>query len=207
MNIFDIKAKGFDTDERIERAKFFADEIRLHIKDGASKTAMEYGCGTGLVGIRLFGDFKSVLFVDSSIGMIEQVKQKLIGINKPAEFAICRDFLIDCPNDLNADYIFTALTLHHIKNTKAILSHFFNVLNAGGHLLVIDINTDDGGFHADSPFFDGHHGFSQDALAGLVSEIGFANVNAKTFYRGSKKANGTDKPYSVFILDAAKRTE
>ena len=78
MNIFDLRAKDFDTDARIERSKIFADEIRLHINNGNNKSAMEYGCGTGLAGFQLLNDFESVLFADSSLGMVEQVKQKLI---------------------------------------------------------------------------------------------------------------------------------
>ncbi len=49
----------FDTDRRIERSTKIADEIRARIVDGRNKTAMDYGCGTGLVGLRLVNDFTS----------------------------------------------------------------------------------------------------------------------------------------------------
>ena len=75
MEDFNLMAIDFDNDNRMERAKVIADEIRLHLTNGHKKTALEYGCGTGLVGFNLIDEFNKVYFVDSSIGMIEQVKQ------------------------------------------------------------------------------------------------------------------------------------
>ncbi|MCL2508420.1 MAG: methyltransferase [Oscillospiraceae bacterium] len=202
MEYFDLMAKEYDTDVRIKRAKAIADEIRLHIAGGQIKTALEYGCGTGLAGFQLLNDFDSILFADSSPEMIEQVKQKLLVLKKSTETAICCDFMTDSPQDLSVDCIFSVLVLHHIKDTKTILSRLYSALRDGGQLLMIDINTDDGGFHANHPGFDGHNGFDQSALIDLAVEAGFRKAEAKTFYHGSKTAGEEEKPYSLFILDA-----
>ena len=42
MEDFNLMAKDFDTIRRVERAKIVADEIRLHIFDGHTKSALEY---------------------------------------------------------------------------------------------------------------------------------------------------------------------
>jgi len=69
---------------------------------------------------------------------------------------------------------------------------------------MVDINTDDGSFHAKYPDFDGHHGFDQTNLASLAIEVGFKKIDIKTFYHGDKTVNGKTNPYSLFILDAVK---
>jgi len=204
MENFDTMAKDFDTDRRAKRAEVISDEIRSHIIDGHTKTALEYGCGTGLVGCRLINDFNSILFVDSSPEMIDQVKQKLLHLKRPAETAICGDFITEPPQNLSVDYVFSSLALHHIKDTKTILSRLYSVLRSGGHLLIVDINTDDGSFHAQYPDFDGHNGFDQSFLIDLAVKTRFREADAKTFYNGSKTFNGKDSAYSLFILDAMK---
>jgi len=206
MEDFNQMATNFDTGRRIERAKAISNEIRLHISDGQAKSAMEYGCGTGLVGFQLINDLNSLIFVDSSPAMIEQVKEKLQCLNKSTNNAICQDFIVDTPLDIGIDYIFSSLVLHHIKDTEAILSCMYNMLNNNGHLLIVDINTDDGSFHVKYPGFDGHNGFNQPALVALATDIGFKNVSIKTFYHGNKIINSETKPYSLFILDAVKKT-
>ena len=128
MANFDEIAEGYDTDRRIKRSKAIADEIRLHAGsclNGHKKIALEYGCGTGLVGLNLINDFDSIIFVDSSVKMIEQVKQKLLNLGITSSYAICCDFLTDMPKDFKVDYIFTSLVLHHIKDVKLILSRFY----------------------------------------------------------------------------------
>ena len=38
---------------------------------------VDLGCGTGLIGLKLFEDMDSIIFVDRSQKMLEQVKLKL----------------------------------------------------------------------------------------------------------------------------------
>jgi len=204
MENFDKMAKNYDTEKRADRAKVISEQIRLHISGGQEKSAIEYGCGTGLVGIELIDDFSRVLFVDSSPEMIEQVKQKLIALDKSVDFAICHDFMSDVPLNIRVDYVFSSLVLHHIKDTKIILSRLHSVLNDEGRLLIVDLDAEDGSFHAKYPDFDGFNGFDQSSLAEMAAEAGFREVRIETFYRGSKIVSGEDKPYSLFILDAVR---
>lgn len=204
MEDFNAMANGFDTDRRISRAIAIADELRSHLVDGRKKSAIEYGCGTGLVGMRLLGDLGSVLFVDSSPAMIQQVRRKLRQSNNLNGASRCCDFLLDLPHGLNADYIFTSLVLHHIADTEAILSRFYALLREGGHLLVVDLDLDDGSFHAKYPDFDGHNGFDQQALLHIAAKAGFKNTRCDTFYHDKKTVRGKEAPYSLFILDAEK---
>ena len=202
MNNFDLLAKEYDTERRIKRAKVFADELRLYITDGYNKTAIEYGCGTGLVGFNLINDFRSVIFVDSSVQMIEQVNQKLLSIGNTSGSAICCDFITDTQNELKADYIFTSLVLHHIEDTKAILSRFYYILNDKGRLLIIDKmgkNLGNGILLASAQDPDEYDGFDQFALAEVTRELGFMNVETKSLNYDNMDGN------RFFIFSAIKK--
>jgi ubiquinone/menaquinone biosynthesis C-methylase UbiE len=204
MTNFDLIAENYDTDARTERAKAVADEIRKHVIDGKNKSAIEFGCGTGLVGLELLDSFDSIIFMDSSAGMIKQVEQKLLNMNTEKSQAICCDLTEGVPDNLSADYIFSSLVLHHIVDTKAILTRLFSLLNKDGHLLIIDLNIEDGSFHSNHNNYDGHNGFEQPILKELVLKVGFKKAEIQTFYHGKKFVNENAIPYSLFILDAVK---
>ncbi|MHC1695451.1 MAG: class I SAM-dependent methyltransferase [Eubacteriales bacterium] len=204
MNSFDAAAKDWETEKRRIRALAVADKIRSHIKDTGAKTALEYGCGTGLVGFSLMDMFETLYFCDSSCGMIEQVGQKLTEMGLPSERALCLDFMTSELPELRFDCIFLSLALHHIKDTRGILSRFYALLNEGGRLIVVDIDTDDGSFHEEFVGFDGHNGYDQSELCGTTRQVGFAEVSIETFYRDIKKGKENDTPYSLFIMEAVK---
>lgn len=75
---FEMIANIYDTSERIQIAKVSSDAIREYLVDAKSKNAIDFGCGTGLVGMNLLNDFNSMLFLDTSQNMINQIKQKMM---------------------------------------------------------------------------------------------------------------------------------
>ena len=197
MENFDLMAKDYDTSKRAARATAIADEIRRHI--GAGKgTAIEFGCGTGLVGLQLAADFDSLLLLDASIEMVRKVDAKLTAVNCPAVSAICHNLLEDVPAHLSADYVFSSLALHHIMDTEDVFRRFHRVLNDGGRLLIVDVDEEDGSFHAKYPDFEGHNGFAHRALANIAQNAGFREVKIETFYHDSKVFMGKENPYSLF---------
>ena len=204
MENFDLMAPSFDTDLRIERARAIARKIRTRIDGGHNKRALEFGCGTGLVGFELEDAFEHLLFVDSSPGMIEQLHKKLNGGEHPACQALCSDFTKSIPDDIRVDFVFSSMVLHHVKDVEAILRNLFHLLNEGGRLLIVDLDTDDGSFHAKDPDFDGHNGFEHQALICMAEKAGFNKVVCETFYYDKKKLEGREAPYSLFLLDAEK---
>lgn len=67
---FDNYAKNWDTDLRINRAKIIAKEIQNVIGCKKDCTAMEFGCGTGLISFNLVNWFKNITLIDSSKNII-----------------------------------------------------------------------------------------------------------------------------------------
>lgn len=195
--IFDSMANVYDTTERIQIAKLSSDAIRESLIDGKEKQAIDFGCGTGLVGMNLLNEFKSILFFDSSQNMIDQIKKKIMEYDIENAHTVCFDLEKEKSYAFHADYIFMAQVLLHIKEPDFVLSRLFEILNPGGHLLIVDFNKNE-----DIISDLVHNGFDQNELTELLKNIGFQKIQTKTFYTGSKIFMNKDA--SMFILDALK---
>ncbi|MEK4029321.1 class I SAM-dependent methyltransferase [Pseudobacillus sp. FSL P4-0506] len=194
---FEMIANKYDTPERIEIAKVCSDAIRNYLVDAKSKNAIDFGCGTGLVGMNLLNEFHSILFLDTSQNMINQIKQKITDFNIQNADTLCFDIEKERPSDLHADYIFMAQVLLHIPDVEFVLSRLFDVLNEGGHLLIVDFNINE---KVVSDIV--HNGFNPEELTDMMTKIGYRDIQFKTFYTGSKLFMGQDA--SMFILDSKK---
>ncbi|TCP52576.1 ubiquinone/menaquinone biosynthesis C-methylase UbiE [Tumebacillus sp. BK434] len=196
-DIFEMMAKRYDTSERVHIAKVASDAIREYVVDAKDKNAIDFGCGTGLVGVNLLDDFNSILFLDTSQNMINEMNQKITEFEIRNAETLCFDFEKEGRSDLHADYIFMAQVLLHIDHIEVVLSRLYEVLNAGGHLLIVDFNKNEN-VASDKV----HNGFDQENLIELMSKIGYREIQSKTIYSGSKIFMNHDA--SLFVLDARK---
>jgi ubiquinone/menaquinone biosynthesis C-methylase UbiE len=194
---FEMIANIYDTSERIQIAKVSSDAIREYLVDAKSKNAIDFGCGTGLVGMNLLSDFNSILFLDTSQNMINQIKQKISDFNIKNVDTLCFDFEKECLSDLHVDYIFMAQVLLHINDVELVLSRLYDILNIGGHLLIVDFNKNE---EIVSDIV--HNGFDLKNLTDIMAKIGYRDIQSKTFYAGSKIFMNHDA--SLFILDSQK---
>lgn len=194
---FDSIANQYDTDERVRIANIISEAIRAQILNCKDKAMIDFGCGTGLIGIDLLDEFHEVLFVDAASNMIDQVKLKIERNQIQNAKALFVDLSKEIPADLRADYIVVSQVLLHIKNTEEILSTLFNMLNSEGHLIIIDFDKN-GEVTSDLV----HNGFNQKELIDTVKSIGFQHAESRSFYHGEKIFMNKDA--SLFILDAIK---
>ncbi|MCA0756320.1 class I SAM-dependent methyltransferase [Paenibacillus sp. N4] len=194
---FEMIANIYDTPERIHIANVSSDAIRKYLVDTKGKHAIDFGCGTGLVGMNLLNEFHSMLFLDTSPNMIDQIKRKISDSHIQNAETLCFDFEKEGLSDLRADYIFMAQVLLHIPDVEFVLSRLFDVLNVGGHLLIADFNKNET-IVSDLV----HNGFNQAELTERMTNIGYRDIQSETFYTGSKIFMGQDA--SMFILDSRK---
>lgn len=190
-------AARYDREDRVAQAQIIVRAMRRELLDTAGKTAMDFGCGTGLIGLGLIDLFASVLFVDTSPEMIEQVQTKLEAGQIGSAAALCRDLLADPPAEPMVDVIITAQVLLHIPDTRLVLERLYDSLHPGGQLFIADFDKNEQ-VSSDKV----HNGFDQNELIALAKEIGFAAARSHTFYRGEKIFMNTDA--SMFLLIAQK---
>lgn len=201
---FDNYAKTWDTDKRIERAKIIANEIASSIEINKNCSAMEFGCGTGLVSFNLYDKFKSITLVDSSKGMIDILKAKIDSYKVDNMVPYLLDITAESSLNMKFDVIYNSMVLHHISNTEDIIKNFYNLLNKDGYLCIVDLDKEDGSFHKNYPDFDGHNGFNQEELKSILVNAGFEDVEVKTFYYDEKLIDDEKVNYSLFLIKGRK---
>lgn len=201
---FDNYAENWDTDIRISRAKIIAEEIHNILGGKKSCTAMEFGCGTGLISFNLIDSFKSTTLIDSSKNMIDILRDKIEKhhINKMKTYKL--DITDNKKIGSKYDVIYNSMVLHHILDIENIIKIFYELLNNKGELCIVDLNEEDGKFHKKELEFKGHNGFSQTKLKNVLIDAGFKDVKIQTFFYGEKMMEGEKISYSLFIVKAKK---
>ncbi len=200
---FDQYALQWDSERRIQRAKCIAEEMTKKFKQKTYKKALEFGCGTALVGFNLKDRFENLLLIDSSAGMVEIANHKIINSEASHVHAIQMD-LLDEKIEENFQMIFSSMVFHHINDTDKILSKLYAILEPEGEICIVDIDEEDGHFHDDYPGFDGHNGFNHESLKAKFESAGFKNIKMENFYHDFKQSKDKAIPYSLFILWATK---
>ncbi len=196
---FDLKAKTWDTEDRILRAEEISKEIIKDLDLPKESKVMEFGCGTGLISFNYKKLFDDITLIDSSQGMIDVVNEKIEKLQASNMKAFCMDFTKGERPLEKFDFIYNSMILHHIPDTKSIVFDFYKRLNKKGLLSIVDLDTEDGSFHSNDNF-NGHKGFSQEELTNLLMETGFEIIESKSFY----KINKNDKKYTLFVIKAIK---
>ena len=205
MTEFDEKAKDWDTPESRERAEKIADAIRSQVPLSPKMSAFEYGCGTGLLSFALREKIGPITLADNSDGMLEVLRDKIRTASaddmKPVKLNLSTDPLPDARYDL----VYTMMTLHHIPDTRQILSQFYALLNPGGYLCVADLDKEDGSFHGHD-VDDVHRGFDRKELAEIAKEVGFTQIDFSTAYKMEREVDesGETKIFPIFLMVAQK---
>lgn len=202
---FDDRAQSWDADvSKVERAQAFASKIIKFVKLERSFTAMEYGCGTGLLSIQLRDKFAEIFLVDTSAGMLSVLKQKI----EEGGIANFRPTLVDLqqlPAPIGSfDVIFTMMTLHHVADIPSLLAAFWQNMAPGGYLCISDLVSEDGSFHANDPAFDGHHGFERAFIGSALVAAGFTVEQYEVYFTLSKMVKNQKRDYPLFCVIAQK---
>ncbi len=207
MTNFDERAKDWDSDpKKIERARTVAEAIRNTILVTPQMSALEYGCGTGLLSFALQSDLGQITLADTSQGMLDVLGEKISTAGVTNMHPTRLDLTADSPlPSQRFDITYSLMTLHHIEKPKDILKKFHALLSPSGILCIADLDKEDGTFHTDGTT-DVHKGFERTELQTWAEETGFTDVKFSTVCEIKKKINEVEKTFPVFLLTARKTT-
>ena len=119
---FDARARTWDDDPmKAARAQAVADAIRRSIPNLADMHGLEFGCGTGLLSFALQAHLKQIVLADSSPGMLEVLREKIVAAHIANMTPIQLDLTSDPLPEQRFDLIYSLMTLHHIPDTEAVL--------------------------------------------------------------------------------------
>jgi ubiquinone/menaquinone biosynthesis C-methylase UbiE len=200
---FDNKAREWDSNPVfLDRANKIAEAIRAAGPRSTSMTALDYGCGTGLLSFPFKDELGRITLKDTSTGMLDVLREKIAAQGVTNMIVRQTDLTCDPLPDERYDLIYSSMTLHHIPNTNHILEVFHNLLNPGGVLCIADLDKEDGSFHGEG--FDVHHGFERGDLEARTRTAGFAEVGFSTVFEIVKQQENGDRAYPVFLMAARK---
>jgi 2-polyprenyl-3-methyl-5-hydroxy-6-metoxy-1,4-benzoquinol methylase len=202
-NDFDTKANTWDADPaKVDRARRVAEAIAREVPDLETRSVLDYGAGTGLLGFQLLPRAARITFADVSKGMLAVVEEKIARTTGRNVDAVLLDLTRDPPPPTRFGLVCTLMALHHVPDVDAILKAFHSTLEPGGVLCIADLDLEDGSFHG--PGFEVHPGFDRHALEEKVLAAGFGPVRFSTPCDVRKEVGGKIRTYPIFLAVAAR---
>lgn len=203
---FDREAAKWDTNPgRVKLAHDVAAAIVREVELSRDMEALDFGCGTGLLTLKLQPLVKSITGVDSSLGMLGALQNKIelqALENVHTRFA---DFEKGEHAEGSYDLIVSSMTLHHVPDTAAVFKEWFSLLRPGGQVCFADLDSEDGSFHSDKTGVF-HFGFDREQLKQLLRDAGFGDARDTTATTMSREVAGQGiREFPVFLITATRR--
>jgi cyclopropane fatty-acyl-phospholipid synthase-like methyltransferase len=202
---FDKEAATWDDKPaRIKLTDEIMAAVAARISLDKSMNVLDFGCGTGLLTLRMAPFVGTVTGVDASPGMLEVLKAKIAreGI------ANVRALLLDLVGGDSLDdcyhLIVSAMTFHHLANMAPVLGKLHACLKPGGYLCIVDLDPDGGRFHDDAAGVF-HAGFEREAMRNAFGEAGFHDIRDLTAAEVVKPDRlGEMSRFTVFLVTGRK---
>ncbi|EPZ50066.1 methyltransferase domain protein [Bacteriovorax sp. BAL6_X] len=192
MSHFNHAANTWDSEDKISLMQTLAEKTRDRLKLSSKVDLLDFGCGTGLFCLEFIDDAKSITGVDTSTGMLEVFDKKT------AVYDHIKSINTDLENEeLNEkfDLIISSMTFHHLNSPEKMTLKLAGMLNEGGKMAIVDLESEDGSFHPDPKGMGvKHFGFSNEEI---VSWADKANLNVKIETINSRTKNGRE--YNQFL--------
>ncbi len=190
--------------KRVKLAHDVAEAMIRVLQPEQSMEALDFGCGTGLVTLRLQPLVRSITGVDSSPEMLAVLQDKVKRQGLTNVHTRLADFDKGEVPEGRFDLLVSSMTLHHVPDTAALLRLWFDLLVPGGLLGVADLDTEDGSFHGDNTGVF-HLGFDRARIKKLLEDTGFHQVQATTAAAMKKEiAGGGEREFTVFLVTGRK---
>lgn len=195
---FDARAASWDQEpRRLKLAGEVLAAMRAEVPMAADHDVLDFGSGTGLIGLALAPLVRSVICVDSSQGMRDILTAKAAALpNARVLEALPRPEQV-APG---LQRIVSSMTLHHVADVPGLLRSLLGLLAPGGQLCVADLDPDAGLFHPEAHGVE-HEGFERQALADMFRAAGYAGVRhrqAASIRRPGR--DGIERSFSVFLM-------
>ena len=198
---FDKEAAIWDqTPGRVKLADDVADTIIREIKPTGNMDVLDFGCGTGLVTLRLQPFVRTITGADSSKGMLGVLQDK---VNRFGLKNVKTQFVDFEKGGLVAGkfhVVVSSMTLHHIHDPAPLFRQLRDSLYPGGTLCISDLDKEDGSFHGDKTGVL-HFGFERSHLKGLLEKAGFQEVRDVTAAAVVKEIETKgERTFTVFLI-------
>jgi cyclopropane fatty-acyl-phospholipid synthase-like methyltransferase len=198
---FDKEARQWDANTgRVKLAGDAAAAIMGELELSREMNVLDFGCGTGLVTLRLQPFVKTITGADSSKGMLDVLEEKV----RERGLTNVRTRLVDFEKgeriDGAYDLVVSTMVLHHVPDTAALFRQWHELLLPGGLVAAADLDAEDGSFHGDNTGVF-HLGFDRERLTQLLRKTGFHDIRTVTAATMTRDIDEKGKrEFPVFLL-------
>jgi ubiquinone/menaquinone biosynthesis C-methylase UbiE len=199
-----IAAQWDESPMRANMAKTIADAIIAAVPIAPHWHALEYGCGTGLVGLRVLPHVGQLLATDLSPGMLAVLSEKAQAAGLKNISTQVLDLTSTPPPPQRFDLIFSSMALHHIPDVAALVRAFHTMLVPGGWVALADLDAEDGSFHAPDVPGVAHHGFERKVVEEWLRAAGFSSIDFRTAHTVEREREGAQRLYPIFLATACR---
>jgi cyclopropane fatty-acyl-phospholipid synthase-like methyltransferase len=197
-DLFADKAATYDTlpmPQRIAAGVQAALAARLSFDP--RHTLLDVGAGTGMLTEFAASRVGRLIAVDVSAAMLAQLAARP-SLQGRVEI-VCQD-IVTSPLGMQVDRIVSAMAMHHIADTAALLQSLAAHTRPGGQIALADLDTEDGTFHPPNTPGVFHAGFDRVHLQAQIEAAGFVNVAIDT----ACSVDRDGRPYTIFLATATR---
>lgn len=175
-----IEGAKFENEQMKALAKEMTDEIKKCIKIDKNSTILDFGAGTGLIGLNFINEVKHVIFEDISSTMLDYLEYKCKNENIK-NYSTFLGVMEDYKSNEKVDLITAGLVLHHIEDLDSLFKCFLKLMKPHTYLCLTDLKKD-------AKMFDlqihhnhkmPHRGFVPEELCQILKKAGFIKTEIK----------------------------
>lgn len=192
--------KAADWDERpvpMQISEGVARALDAQVTLAPDMRVLDFGAGTGLLCGHVAPRVGHVTAVDISPAMLARLAEKA-ELREKVE-VVCQD-LLEAPLAQRFDLVVSAMAMHHVEDTGALLRALHDHLVPGGRLALADLDHEDGTFHPAGTEGVHHEGFDRAELGAIANAAGFVDVHFET----ACEVDRDERRYPVFLLTATR---
>ena len=128
-------AKKYDKKEKAEESTYgeYIEKIRGYLS--SNDNVLDFGCGTGLIGIGLSGSVKKIIAIDTSSALIELAKKTAAERKiENIEFSCSSIFETDYEEEI-FDVVLALYIFHLLEDIPAVLKRIRQLLKPNGKII------------------------------------------------------------------------
>ncbi len=202
---FDEQAREIDQSPIMrDIAANFYRTLSTHVPLSHSFDILDYGCGTGLIGMHLYAHVKSLVMMDNSKGMLSVLSEKIERDNIPNMAIMNCEITNSRMAPESFDVIYANNVLHHMADVTEFFQITRNLLKPDGYLCIGDLEKEDGSFHDDNSDVK-HFGFDEDELDMFLKNSSLERIKTERYYTVEKPLDaGEIQKFPLFFITTRK---
>ena len=175
------EGENCDNPQNISLAKETTDIIKQSINLPKDAIILDFGAGTGLLGLNFINQVKHVIFEDVSTGMLDYLQYKC-DTQGLKNYTIFNGIMEDFKSEEKVDLILAGMVLHHVEDLKSLFDKFLEMLKPKGYICITDLVKD-------APMFNigghkhhhvmPHRGFDKEELCENIKKWGCTKTEIK----------------------------